>query len=144
MIDDLFSVALQFARALDSDDFATLSKLLAPDCMYATRTGTASGREAICESYLEASTWARLNLDEVAYSSEVLRSSDITFVVRFVDRIRHRKLRHVYQCEQLISVSPKGWITTIKHVELAGEREALISFLRDLGLDRTAGQRPIV
>jgi hypothetical protein len=72
----------------------------------------------------------------VSYSSDVRRAADNTFVVRYTDRIAHAGRSHTYQCEQVLYIGADGAVARITHVELPGQREALLRFFAEVGVSR--------
>ena len=121
-------VAHSFARALDKDRFGAVAAVLEHDCRYQSPEGVIGGRSAIAASYQEHSTRARAEFDEIVYESEVGDADGDEIPIVFIDRIRKGALEHTYRCRQWIRVTVAGTIESIRHEELAGEREALRLF----------------
>lgn len=122
------------AQALDREDFASARAVLALDCIYQTRTHILTGREAILQSYRDASQWGKEHLGQVSFSSSVRSEPDGRWIIRYVDRIEHAGARHTYQCEQVLTFATSGEVIRIVHVELPGQREALMQFFAEVGV----------
>jgi len=128
--------AKRFAEALDRDDFATAGTMLAPGCIYQTTDGPLVGAAAICDSYREASNWGKQHLDLLSYESEVQVAQGTAVTIVFIDHIEHRGQAHTYRCAQALHFGAYGFIERIEHVELPGQREALVSYLASVGVSR--------
>lgn len=124
------------ARALDQDDFETVARWLADDCVYETGRATLRGPSAIVASYAEASAWGRRHLDAVRYESAVEPVAGAEVAVRFTDRLEHRGRTHTHVCRQAFTVGAAGRVTRIVHHDLPGEPEALRAFFAGCGLER--------
>ena len=126
-----------FAAALDADDYAAAEALLTADCEYITAKGTVVGPKPIIASYRGASEWARFEIQDVQYRSEVRDDGDGSAVITFIDQLRHNGLDHTYVCEQVIFLDSAGQICRIVHRELPGQKEALEGYFRSAGIART-------
>lgn len=128
-------IAQRFGRCLDADDFGAVAELLASDCGYDTGKQTLSGRDQIVAMYEENMREGRAKLDELVWGeSRVEVRGERCFDVVFTDSLKHRGLSHTYRCVQRLRFGDDGWIVSIEHVELAGEREGLLAFYEKVGL----------
>jgi hypothetical protein len=127
-------VASSFAFALDTDDYEALADLLSADCEYIARSGVFHGPVAIIASYRDASTWAKARIDSVIYASSVRVENDNNALVTFIDHLEDSGLRHSYCCEQSLAMDPNGRVCRIVHREIPGQREAVDSFLLQIGV----------
>jgi len=130
------SVATSFAFALDSDNYEALADLLSADCEYVAKSAVFHGSAAIIASYRDASTWAKARIDSVTYESSVRVENNENALVTFVDHLEHSGSRHSYCCGQSIVMGPDGKICRIVHIEIPGQREAVDSFLLQIGVLR--------
>lgn len=140
-------IATAFAKAIDHDDFAAAGRLLSEVCTYDTGAERLTGRDAILDSYVQASRWARSTFDDVRYDSEMLRADARGATVRFTGYlVKAGGAFHRHRCEQDLSIDDRGEIDRIVHRELPGEREALQAFLARCGsiaeAERSRGFRP--
>jgi hypothetical protein len=135
-VSDPLHIAAAFAQALDRDDYATATKLLAPACVYRFRDAVHEGRDAIIESYRTASAWARETFDEVAYASEIGALPDGRCAITFIDQLRHAGDAHEHRCRQIVRMNDAGLIEHIEHEDLPGQREAVDAFNRRHGIVR--------
>ena len=123
-------IAAAFASALDRGDFPDAGRWLAEHCTYDRGDSVLRGRDAVLRSYAEASAWARSQLDDVRYDSEVERVEDATATVLFTDYLVRAGGRfHRHRCRQELTLDAGGRIARIVRRELEGEREALAAFL---------------
>jgi hypothetical protein len=129
-------VATGFARALDHGDFQSAARCLSSECVYQFNGKRHRGVEAVIGAYRENHTWAERTLERVEYRSHVegLRPGDA--LVTFEDRIEHRGQRHLYRCQQELSVGRSRLIETITNREMAGERASLAVFFDSIGVRR--------
>lgn len=130
----LLAAATQFAAALDAEDYGALQGLLSVDCEYVASSGVLVGPEAIIASYRKASAWAKANIDSVTYASSVRVADGDLAIVTFVDLLEGSGLRHSYSCEQSVAIGADGEIRRIVHLEIPGQRDAVDSFLRQIGV----------
>ena len=127
--------ARRFARALDAEDYDTAAACLSSTCEYTIRDWIARGRSAIIASYGEAGGWAASTLESARYENDV-RSEPGAVVITFFDHLAHRGNTLTHRCEQRLEFDEAGQICRIVHIDLAGEREALETFLDNLGITR--------
>ena len=132
------SVATSFAFALDPDNYEALADLLSADCEYVAKSAVFHGSAAIIASYRDASTWAKARIDSVTYESSVRVENNENALVTFVDHLEHSGSRHSYCCGQSIVMGPDGKICRIVHIEIPGQREAVDSFLLQIGVLRNS------
>jgi SnoaL-like domain len=130
------ALAGKFAAALDAEDYATLSGLLAADCRYESPKGRLTGPGAIIASYEKAGASAKVRFDSVSYESSVRIVAEGAAIVTFLDHLEHGELKHTYSCQQMLSVNADGLICQIVHVELPGERVALEKFRGQVDIAR--------
>jgi hypothetical protein len=130
----ILSVATRFAFALDTEDYEALAELLSHDCEYLAKSDACVGPKAIIASYREAGAWAKARFNSVIYESSVRVLHEGFAVVTLVDHLEDSDLRHSYSCEQSLSIRGDGKIRRIVHLEIPGQREAVDSFLRRIGV----------
>jgi hypothetical protein len=130
------SVATSFAFALDTDNYEALADLLSADCEYVAKSAVIHGSAAIIASYRDASAWAKARIDSVTYESSVRVENEENALVTFIDHLEHTGFGHSYCCEQSIAIDPAGKICRIVHLEIPGQREAVDSFLLQIGVLR--------
>ncbi len=134
--ESVLQVVQGLARALDADDFSAARAFVADDCVYETGGRARRGPEEVLASYAEASAWARRTFDEVRYESELGPVSGRTAAVTFTDYLLKAGGRwHRYRCRQEFTVGAGGRIVRITHHELPGEREGLIAYFRECGIE---------
>jgi hypothetical protein len=56
--------------------------------------------------------------------------------VEFVDYLDHAGIHHTHRCEQHLEFDKQGLISSIRHVDLPGEQEALDQFFELADLRR--------
>lgn len=132
------AAARRFATALDAEDYPALAEVLSDECRFVTSRETLVGPEAIVASYRSASLWAKANIGHVHYESTVHEGAGGSAVVTFIDRLEHDGLTHTYACEQEVCVDVRERICRIVHRELPGQREAVETFLRRIGVRRNS------
>ena len=130
------SVATSFAVALDTDNYEALADLLSADCEYVAKGGVFRGPATIIASYRNASKWAKSRIDSVTYESSVRVESDENALVTFIDYLEDSGSKHSYCCEQSLAIGSDGKIRRIVHREIPGQREAVDSFLLQIGVLR--------
>lgn len=127
-------VAKRFARSLDEEDYASAEQCLATTCKYQIAGNTYIGPDAILASYRENGDWAARTLDGIRYESAVRPGEEGGAVVEFIDHLEHAGMTHTHRCEQHLQFEPGGLISTIRHIDLPGEREALARFFKAASL----------
>jgi hypothetical protein len=132
------SVATSFAFALDTDNYEALADLLSADCEYVAKSAVFHGSAAIIASYRDASTWAKARIHSVTYESSVRVVNDENALVTFIDHLEDSGSTHSYCCEQSLTIGPDGKICRIVHLEIPGQREAVDSFLLQIGVLRNS------
>lgn len=116
------------AAALDSDEFERARPLLSPDCTYEVRGAVLRGADAILRSYADATRSAHSQFDAVRYESEVA-GTEAEARIHYTDVLQLGGREHRHRCVQHLTFDADGLITRIVHEDLAGEREAVRSFL---------------
>ena len=127
-------IARQFANALDKDDYAAAGLVIHPACVYVIRDQIFEGRDAILDSYRNASKTGRATFDSLEYASSVTVADDSHAVLDFIDDLVHNGQSHRYRCRQIVTIA-NGLITGIEHCELDGERASLNTFKRAVGIE---------
>ena len=124
---DSYQIAVRFAQALDSEDYTTVASLLGDTCSYACRGALHCDPSAIIASYQGYGETAKL-FDSIQYESQVVAESEEKFRIHFSDHIAHADQTFTFRCEQLIEIDDIGRITSIEHIDLPGQVEALAEF----------------
>lgn len=126
-----FQTADQFAAALDKEDYEQARLWLAPDCLYASPTGSLIGPDKILDSYQSHGDAARGRFDSIDYRHRAQELEDGWIRIEFMDAVSANQRQHVFRCHQLVRVVGE-LIEEIVHQEIAGERERLNQFLETL------------
>jgi len=124
-----------FAQALDRDDFHAARPMLRADCTYTIRDKVLRGPDAILASYQSATDDAHAKFDAIDYSSDISIQSSHIALIEFSDVLTHQGQTHHHKCHQRLTIDDAGLIVAIKHIDLPGERETLLDFLRRVGLE---------
>lgn len=127
-------IATTFATALDCDDYETAASVIHPDCVYTIGDKTIHGRDAIIDSYRNASIAGRKTFDKLEFDSRVTMKDDSRAVIDFFDILTHRGKVHHHRCQQFLTIAG-GAVTAIEHHDLPGEREAIAEFKRSVGIE---------
>ncbi len=130
------TLARRFAGSLDDEDYASTAACLAPNCRYEIAGTAHLGPEAVIGSYREHGDWAARTLDDVQYESKVCSAQQGGIIVEFSDHVKHAGVAHTYRCEQRLEFDGRGLISSITHVDVPGEQEALAQFFHSVGLSR--------
>ncbi|HTO90039.1 MAG TPA: hypothetical protein VMJ70_02810 [Candidatus Sulfotelmatobacter sp.] len=129
--------ATALSRALDRNDYATASGLIAPGCVYEVRGERVEGSAAIIASYAGSNQWAIEHLDEVRYESVVEAPHGDTAPVLYTDYLMKAGAGwHRHRCRQHLTVGAEGKIVRIVHEDLPGEVEALDEYFARCGIER--------
>ncbi len=120
-------VALRFAAALDTEDYAVVRTCLVDDCVYESPRGELIGPDAIVESYRANGDSARQRFDSIVYRHEIEPLGEGWFKIEFIDELHARGRSHVFRCNQRVQIG-KGQIVRIDHEEIPGQREQLNLF----------------
>lgn len=129
------AVATAFAEALDRDDFDVARPLLHEACAYTIRDKVLNGPEAILASYRAATEDAHAKFDRVEYASRVSMMAPNVAVIEFSDVLTHKGWTHHHKCHQQLTLDSAGQIIAIEHQDLPGEREAILAYLKKVGLE---------
>ena len=127
---------VEFAKALDVDDFEGASAYLLEDCTYDSPSGRITGARRILDAYAGNAAWAREAFESLEFRSEVVLSSPRTATITYTDITHHAGFHHTYQCRQIATFDERGVIVHIAHEEIEGEREALAAFMERIGVTR--------
>lgn len=128
-------LATKLAKALDANDFDAASYFLADDCVYEIGTQRIVGRDKIIGSYKGNADWAKSAIDEVMLESQI-SADDNGFLITYTDKITHKGLKHIYRCQQILSLNEQGLVIKILHREIPGEKEGLQAFEAKAGIIR--------
>ena len=129
-------VVEQFARALDREDYQAASALLAPDCVYTSRTSLHTGPAAIIESYKANADWAAATLDSIRYESQIEPLGNNRWTVTFIDHITHKGRSLTYTSKQVVTVDNAALICRIDHTDIPAQNHALEQFFKYTGVTR--------
>lgn len=128
-------VAKKFGTYLDEDDFEGFKSILAEECIYEIGDQVLKTNSSIAGLYEKNMKEGKQKFDELRWGkSEVQQVSENEFDVYFSDFLKHKGLEHNYKCKQRIIINSKNLVEKIQHMELAGEREALQEFYKQVGL----------
>jgi hypothetical protein len=131
---DVLTVAVGLARALDADDFEAARGYLAAGCEYTIGDDRLVGPDAILASYAENSRRAHAAFQTVRYRSEPGAADGRTVTMQYVDELEFAGEWHVHRCRQLLTIGPDGLVTRIVHEEIPGEHETLVAFVERHGI----------
>ncbi|HXH61968.1 MAG TPA: hypothetical protein VNI20_11495 [Fimbriimonadaceae bacterium] len=132
---DKRETAKRFANGLDHERYDDVASCLSNDCEYTIGGETHAGPQAIIASYRTNGAWAKQNIDEIEYESEV-SMTERGATIDFTDCLTHRGARHTHRCRQHLEFDGQARINRITHEDLPGEKEALDAFFKDAGIDR--------
>ena len=125
------------AEALDLDDYATVSSLLATDVEYVIGDQRHIGVEAVISSYRDGSEMAHRLFDKVLYRHAVFSTEDPdAFRVEFTDEPTVGDETLTHRVEQHMTVSPDRGVVRIIDVVIPGEQDRVDAFLGRHGLTR--------
>jgi hypothetical protein len=130
------ATALDWAAALDADDFARARACLSPECVYQSPVGVLSGPEAILTSYSMSSRWAHETFDSIRWESACELEPSGTVLITFIDITDHRGEHHVYRCRQRVGFDSESRINQIEHLPIEGEERRLAEFFDRVGVTR--------
>jgi len=123
-------IAQSFGTLLDQDDFEGFKKLLAADCVYHIHEDILHGGDEIAGLYEQNMKAGKKKFDKLEWGEcSITALSEDQFMVHFSDFITHGGQTHNYKCNQIISINDDLVVTTIKHQEIPGEREAFEQYL---------------
>lgn len=122
------NAALDFAKALDNEDYEKASQYLDIDCIYEISPEVIKGRKAIINSYKEAGDWGKKNLDSLSYKSKVEKINDDVFLLTFNDFIKHKNLEFTYSSQQKVTFNKIGKIINIQNKVNPEKKKALEDF----------------
>ena len=134
---DSIQITARFSSALDHEDWAKARSLLQDDCEYVIRGRRVIGQGHIIQEYRASASWGSSTFDEITYRSQLEKCRDGRIRVTFIDRIRKGDHRHVYKCDQVISVDQDGLINRIMHFDRAHDEQQLVCFLETCGIHRS-------
>jgi hypothetical protein len=128
------SIAVQFGRSLDRDDFEATRLLLSDDCIYSIGEQVLRGPEAICHSYEKNMLEGRQKLDQLIWGdSSVEPINQREYFVHFTDYLTHKGASYTHRCKQRLTIEA-GKIIQIVHVDDEVEQQRLNEFYRSVGL----------
>lgn len=130
------SIISSLVRSLDRAEFDVAANCLSASCTYEIRGEVVEGTGAVVHTYATNHAWAVRTLDRLRYRSRVEGTAPGVAIVTFEDHIEHQGKRHLYRCEQQMSVGRSKLVERILHRELDGEREALARFFESVGVRR--------
>lgn len=122
--------ATLLAKALDREDYLEAEKYLAVDCYYEFREETIEGKDSIINAYRENGEAGKRRFDAIVYESSVVPLGSNKARIDYVDFLTLSGDRHVHRCAQEVCIGDDGLITSIKHIDLDGERESLRKFVK--------------
>jgi len=130
------SIAIEFARALDGEDYGRAKELMAEDCVYVLGENELKGSVDIVKSYEASSVRTKSLFDGVTYESEIVeQEGENVFVVEFKDHLRKKGISHCYRSRQTFEVNEHLKISRIVLIEILSENSKLKSFLDQVGVE---------
>ncbi len=127
--DDVLATVLDFAAALDHDDFERVAEHLDSDVTYIIDGVTHRGPEAVVESYRQGSAAARRIFDDVEFSHSIVWHHDDTVRVDFSDRLTADGDTFQHHSIQDITVDRDRRVTAIVDQPIDGQRARLDDFM---------------
>lgn len=130
--------ALEWAAALDADDFERAGDLLAAECVYRSPGGVLTGAEPILHSYESSSQWAHRVFDSIRWESQCELEPTGTVLITFIDITDHRGQHHEYRCRQRVGFDSAAKIDRIEHLPIEEEERRLADFFERVGVSRSS------
>ena len=127
--DDSLATVLDFAAALDGDDFEHVARLLDDDVVYLIDGVTHRGPDAVVASYRQGSAAARRIFDHVEFTHSVVSRDGDTFRVDFSDRLTADDEAFHHHSIQDITVDRHGLVVGIVDQPVVGQRDRLEEFM---------------
>lgn len=127
----------RFATALDNDDYETAALCMEQDAVYDDNGGkTIVGRDAILESFRDASEWGRSNLDRLTFSHEIDDATPLQ--IRLIDVLACGGEELALDHTMHLLLSDHGLISAVRVAYPPGEEERVSAFFQRHGLRRKA------
>lgn len=128
--------AIQFGKYLDEDEFELAKTLVASTCQYEINGQILIGKDKIIDLYKTNMEAGKQKFDELIWGkSDVNTLSEMEYEIYFSDFLKHNGIEHNYKCKQKITINTNGLIEKIVHIELPGEKEKFLDFLKTVGLE---------
>ena len=128
-------VAKKFGTFLDQDDFENFKTILSENCIYEIGEQVLRGRDSIAGLYEKNMKEGKVKFDVLIWGQSKVRVvGDNEFDVFFSDFLKHKGVEHHYKCKQRLKINGQGFVEKIVHMELPGEKEALVKFYEQVGL----------
>ena len=127
--DDSLTTVLDFATALDGDDFERVARHLHGDVVYVIGGVTHRGPDAVVESYRQGSATARRIFDQVEFTHSIVSRDNDTFRVDFSDRLTAGGEAFDHHSVQDITVDRHRLVTRIVDQPVDGQRTRLDEFM---------------
>lgn len=134
--DDVLTTVLDFAAALDSDDFERVAEHLDNDVTYSIDGVTHRGRGDVVDSYRQGSATARRIFDEVEFSHSIVTHDGETVRVDFSDRLTADGDVFEHHSVQDVTVGADGHVVRIVDRPVDGQRALLDDFMSRHDLTR--------
>jgi hypothetical protein len=128
-LDDVVAVVLDFAAALDQDDFERVERHLHAEVVYLIDGTTHRGPDAVVDSYRQGSAAARRIFDHVEFSHSIVSRVDDTVRVDFGDRLAADGDVFDHHSVQDITVDGDRRVTRIVDQPVDGQRARLDEFM---------------
>lgn len=106
------SIATNFTKALDADDFESVYELLAPDCQYEIGNKVLAGPDEIIQNYRSGSDKERRLFDHIEFGIEILEDDSNQIAIIFWDRLEIEGHFHTYRLKQNLKFGEDGRIFT--------------------------------
>jgi hypothetical protein len=128
-------IAEEFASALDDDQFERAASLLGQDCCCRMRDREIRGRGEVMQSFIDASAWAHARIERVAYTHAIEYAGERVATIRFFDDFEHGGSRIHHESLMHLTLGADGLIERLVLDEPPGEREGVMTLLREAGVE---------
>lgn len=128
-VDEARATVLDFAAALDADDFGRVAAHLHSEVVYTIDGVTHRGPQAVVESYQTGSAAARRIFDDVEFGHSIVERVGDTFRVDFSDRLTADGDVFDHHSVQDITIDGALRVTSIVDQPVDGQRARLDAFM---------------
>lgn len=93
------------------------------------------GRGEVMQSFIDASAWAHARIERVVYTHSVEHAGERDATVAFSDDFEHRGARILHESRMHVTLGADGHIESLVLDEPPGERERVLTLLREAGVE---------